>query len=253
MPAEKQVEQVAAKLKELNPGFDGKVADKKIENGIVTELSFNTDNVTDIAPVRALPKLSFLSCTGSPPNRGKLADISPLRGLSLRIFHCSHNPALSRLDALQGMPLVWIAATFTGVADITVIKDMPLKQLAIWQTRVTDLTPLKGKQCTGLNLANLNISDLSVLEGMPLQILFCSDTQVADLTPLRGMPLEILGIKDTRVTDLSPLKSLPLKELTCDFKPQRDAAVLRAIKTLQKINDQPAAEFWKKYDAGEFK
>ena len=47
-------------VRELNPGFDGKVAGydgkgtPKIENGVVTELSFLADNVTDISPVRAL-------------------------------------------------------------------------------------------------------------------------------------------------------------------------------------------------------
>ena len=37
LPAEKQVEAVAKKLQELNPGFDGKVT-PKIENGVVTKL-----------------------------------------------------------------------------------------------------------------------------------------------------------------------------------------------------------------------
>ena len=46
MPAEKQVEAVAKKLQELNPGFDGKVTaldqsqTPTIENGVVTELRF---------------------------------------------------------------------------------------------------------------------------------------------------------------------------------------------------------------------
>jgi len=47
------------------------------------------------------------------------------------------------------------------------------------------------------------------------------------------------------VTDLSPLEGLPLKEITCDFQPERDAAILRSIKTLEKINGKPAAEFLK--------
>jgi hypothetical protein len=42
---------------------------------------------------------------------------------------------------------------------------------------------------------------------------------------------------------------MPLTELGCDFKPERDAALLRSLKTLQKINDKPAAEFWKQVDA----
>ena len=56
LPAEKQVEAVAAKLKELNPGFDGKVT-PDIEDGVVTELS-SLDEVTDISPLRALKKLT---------------------------------------------------------------------------------------------------------------------------------------------------------------------------------------------------
>jgi hypothetical protein len=47
---------------------------------------------------------------------------------------------------------------------------------------------------------------------------------------------------------LAPLKDMPLKELWCDFKPARDAEILRAIKTLEKINGKPAAEFWKEVD-----
>jgi hypothetical protein len=46
------------------------------------------------------------------------------------------------------------------------------------------------------------------------------------------------------VTDLSPLKGMPLKELHCDFKPERDAEILRSITTLERINDKPAREFW---------
>ena len=38
---------------------------------------------------------------------------------------------------------------------------------------------------------------------------------------------------------------MPLKNLWCDFKPERDAAILRSIKTLEKINDKPAAEVLK--------
>ena len=59
------------------------------------------------------------------------------------------------------------------------------------------------------------------------------------------MPLTELGCAGTKVSDLSPLKGMPLKQLSCDFKPERDAEILRSIKTLETINDKPAAEFWK--------
>src|SRR5262249_26481292 len=82
MPAEEQVKAVAKKLQEHNKGFDGKVT-PKVENGIVTELQFVTDKVMDISPVQALEKLKSLTCGGSKPSKGKLADLSPLKGMSL--------------------------------------------------------------------------------------------------------------------------------------------------------------------------
>jgi len=41
---------------------------------------------------------------------------------------------------------------------------------------------------------------------------------------------------------------MPLKELWCDFQPERDAEILRSIKTLETINGKPAAEFWKEVE-----
>jgi hypothetical protein len=35
----------------------------------------------------------------------------------------------------------------------------------------------------------------------------------------------------------------------CEFKYERDAALLRSVATLEKINDKPAAEFWKEEEA----
>jgi len=42
---------------------------------------------------------------------------------------------------------------------------------------------------------------------------------------------------------------MPLKDLFGDFKPERDAELLHSIKTLEKINNKPAADFWKDVDA----
>ena len=89
------------------------------------------------------------------------------------------------------------------------------------------------------------VSDLSPLKEMKLTELLCDDTRVSDLTPLKGMPLKILNCRGTRVSDLTPLKGMPLKHLWCDFKPDRDRAILRTIKTLDQINKKPAKEFWK--------
>jgi hypothetical protein len=67
---------------------------------------------------------------------------------------------------------------------------------------------------------------------------------VADLTPLRGMSLTHLDCRTTKVSDLSPLRGMPLKALWCDFNLERDAEILRSLKTLELINGKPAKEFW---------
>jgi hypothetical protein len=89
------------------------------------------------------------------------------------------------------------------------------------------------------------VSDLSPLKGMPLKHLNFAHSQVTDLLALPGMPLVELWCNGTKVSDLSPLKRMPLKRLWCDFKPERDARILRPIKTLETINGKPAKEFWK--------
>jgi Leucine-rich repeat (LRR) protein len=184
LPPEKQVEAVVAKLKERNPGFDGKVA-HEIKDGVVTRLQFVADHITDISPVRALARLESFDCYGRGPRSGKLADLSPLASLNL-------------------------------------------KTLGIASTKVSDLRPLKDMKLSSLN---------------------CGDTAVSDLSPLAGMPLKFLVCDGGPVKDLSPLRGLPLKLIMCQFRPERDAEILRAIKTLETINNEPAAGFWKEVDA----
>src|SRR5262249_35287563 len=90
MPAEqqvraggRQVKAVVRRLKERNPAFDGTVT-PTIEDGVVTGLKFLTDDVDDISPVRALPRLEMLECDGTFPRKGKLSDLTPLRGMRLK-------------------------------------------------------------------------------------------------------------------------------------------------------------------------
>jgi Leucine-rich repeat (LRR) protein len=79
-------------------------------------------------------------------------------------------------------------------------------------------------QLTTLNISGTRVTSLEPVRGMPLQELFSGGSKVNDLTPLKDAPLRLVDVSFTGVTDLSPL---------------------RAIKTLETINSQPAAEFWK--------
>jgi hypothetical protein len=63
------------------------------------------------------------------------------------------------------------------------------------------------------------------------------------------MPLKHLNCWGTPVSDLSPLAGVPLTELDCRGTPVSDWSPLRSIKTLEHINGQPAAAFWKEVDA----
>jgi hypothetical protein len=242
LPAEKQVEAVAKKLQELNPGFDGKVmgvsgGTPQIESGVVTQFGVITDTLTDISPVRALQQLKALACWG-PFAWGKVSDLSPLKG----------------------MPLTYLRCINTRVYDLSPLKGMSLTGLECMVTLVSDLSPLKGMPLTKLNFSATAVSDLLPLREMPLEDLAFHRTPVSDLSPLNGMFLDRLDCIETQVSDLSPLEGMNLTELC--FTPKnvtKGIDVIRRMKTLKTIavgyedkHKFPPAEFWKKYDAGEF-
>ncbi|HVS35715.1 MAG TPA: protein kinase, partial [Gemmataceae bacterium] len=226
LPAEKQVNAVLAKLQELNPGFDGK-ATPQIENGAVVRLNFLTDEVSDISPLRALPTLKALICRGSGIGKGQVSNLSPLKGMKLEQLDFAYNQT----------------------SDLSPLEGMPLESLSLLSTPVAELEPLqKNLRLQNLDLGGARVSDLSAMKGMRLSYLSCRDTAVTDLSPVKGMPLTSLDCRGTQVTDFSPLKGLPLVALSGDFKLERDAELLRSIKTLVQINERPPEEFWKQLD-----
>ncbi len=247
MPAAQQVETVAAKLKERNPGFDGQVT-PVIENGVVAILSFWTDNVTDLTPVRALTGLRKLHCGGSASGKGQLADMSSLKDMKLTELQFE-NTQVSDLSPLKDMKLTVLNCNRTKVADLAPLKSTSLTKLWCGDTFVSDLAPLKDMKLTILHCVRSPVSDLSPLKNMNLTTLALDGTQVADLSPLKDMKLTHLECMRTRVSDMSPLRDIPVKTLWCDFKPERDAEILRSIKTLETINGKPAAEVLKDAEA----
>jgi hypothetical protein len=93
---------------------------------------------------------------------------------------------------------------------------------------------------------------------MPLRILALDGTGISDLAPLRGLPLRQLGLAGVPIADLSPLEGMELDSIS--FSPQavkRGLEVLRRMKSLRQIIAGSQLftpdEFWRKYDAGEFK
>lgn len=241
LPADKQLEAVSKKLMELNPGFDGKIDWPKFKDGVVAGLTIVTDNVTDITPLRALPGLTTLHCAGSAIGKGQLSDLSPLAGMKLTSLNCSFSK-VTDLSPLRGMPLTYL---FCGVSPLS------------------DLSPLEGMPLEDLNCSSSAVADLSPLRGMPLKHLDCYGTRVSDLSPLRGMPLTSLSCATGRVIDVAPLAGMKLTEI--GFSPKtvlHGMDALRGMKSLKNFGffvgkegrvSLPAEEFWKRYDAGEFR
>ena len=145
----------------------------------------------------------------------QIADLNSLKVLPLRELRCGHNP----------------------ITDISALARMPLQELFLWHTPVADITAVKG---------------------MPLRFFSITNAKVVDLTPIAGMSLETLSIDGTKIADLTPLKGMSLRHLALTPKNiTKGMAIARGMKSLETIgitwdSRMPAADFWRRYDAGEF-
>jgi serine/threonine protein kinase len=220
------------------------------------ELDLGCPKVADLSPLRgmALEKLG-LGYTA-------VRDLGPLQGLPLTRLDCGHT-AVCDLGPLQGMPLVSLSLSYAGsVSDLSPLRGMPLRELIINETRVSDLSPLQGMPLEFLNASYCGgLRNILPLKGMPLKKLWIPGTPVSDLSPLAGMSILELSIPDS-VTDLTPLQGMSIQRI--EFTPKsivKGMGVLRSMRSLTSLGEIRAAsigfqgspaDFWKKYDAGEF-
>jgi serine/threonine-protein kinase len=247
LPPEERVRAVVAELKERNKGYDGRET-HRVAGGALVEFAVSTDNVTDVAPVKALSGVTALSLRGSAAGKGKLADLAPLRGMRVESFDCSCT-AVNDLAPLRDAPLKKLHCTNTPVSDLSPLRRMGLVELWVNHTKVKDLAPLTGMPLEDFRCAGTPVGDLLPLQGARLTALAIQDTPVADLSPLAGLSLPALRLTGTRVTDLAPLRQMRVDHLTCNFNPWRDTKVLKSVPGLKTINDRPAAAFWREADA----
>jgi serine/threonine protein kinase len=155
---------------------------------------------------------------------------------------------ISPLRALDGLKKLECFGSNWGkgiLEDLSPLEGLKLTALDCSGTRVDDLSPLKSMPLATLTCSGTPVKDLSPLAGMALTTLGLDGTQVSDLTPIKDLQVSTLRIAASKVTNLAPLKNMPLKELHCDFRPERDSAILRSIKTLRTINGKPRDEILK--------
>jgi len=224
MPAKEQVHAVVKELTRLNPRFNGKVTPSFVSDKVVG-FQLQTIDVTDISPVRALPHLKSLECSGSGM-RGRLTDLSPLRGMQLTELHAAENQ-LTTILPLKGMPLEILKLDWNPINELAPLADMPLHYLVCNGTEIADLTPLKNSKLTHLGIGKTRVSSLAPLTGMKLKYLNGSETPISDWTPLKGMPLEnVMGAFDL----------------------WRDTDLLKSLTNLEQINWVPGAKLWQQFD-----
>ena len=194
MPAEKQVEAVAARLKELNPGFDGEVT-HRVEDGVVTELRFTSE-----------------------PGNGQLADLTPLRGMNLaglKILHLGEtqvsDAGLEHFKGCKSLTHLHLHGMQVSDAGLEHFKGCKsLTQLDLNGTQVSDasLEPFKGyKSLTLLALNGTQVSDVGLAhfkDCKSLRHLSLAGTRVGDagLAFFKDCKdLTLLHLNGTKVSD----------------------------------------------------
>ena len=237
----------------------------------------------DLTPLRGmkLAKLSLWNCD-------QVRDLTPLRGMPLTQLLLSGCKQVRDLTPLQGMKLHTLNLGACGqVEDLTPLQGMPLTSLDLeYCNQVRDLTSLRGIKLMSLGLPNhIADKDLTALQGMPLASVSSTFNdqaahpraaprsashlakseilrRIARPVVLKNMPLTTLNVVFCgKVQDLTPLAGLELQEICLTPKNiTKGMDVLRRMKSLKRIGvewhwekNMPAAEFWKRYDAGEFK
>lgn len=227
--------------------------------------------VADLTPLEGMPLHSLILSLDV-----KLHDLSPLKGMKLTyldLFNCEN---VRDLSPLRGMRLETVNLTGTSVEDLSVLRGMPITNLSIGgrdrrkeipliqsfaltkldisNSKIADLTPLKSMKLTQLNISGCPVKDLLPLQGMKITYLvirFCP--ALSDLSPLRGMNFGVLDLAGCGVTDLTPLAGVNMISIVLPPRVAKGTSLLRQVKNLKYINYLLVADFWKRYDKGEFK
>ena len=219
----------------------------------IEDLDLVATRIDDLGPLEGMP-LSDLNVRANRVVR----DLTPLKGMPLTSLNLDGAGRVVDIGPLQGMPLETLSLQMTAVKDLSRLKGMPLVKLDVRDTAVRDLSPLQGMPLKELNFANTDVSDVTPLRGMHLKELWLNGTKVTDLSQLKGIHFDLLGIEDTNVSDVSPLEGARLEGFYFDpGKTYKGIEVIRQMKSIVKIgqykNPMKPEDFWKKYDAGEFR
>ncbi len=234
----KSQEELEAALKAKNPRFSGPVGVGYDREGVFY-VEINDPGVEDISPLARLP----------------------LKQMP-RVNIYLEQTAVKDISVLEGLPLWKLYLTNTPVSDLSALKGLrtKMKEFNAIGSKVTDLSPLEGLDVEMIWLSECPISDIGPLQNVRVVSVTLADTKVSDLGPLKAhTTLKRLHIARTEVTDLSPLQWMNLTRLI--FTPNRIKTGIEHARDMPGLTEigidfnqrLPPAQFWPKYDAGEFK
>jgi hypothetical protein len=171
-------------------------------------------------------------------------DLTPLRGLAVHTLRISGAQEID-WHTLHSLPVAVLDLGGCGISSLgTTVPNRGLLRVR------------------SLRVAGTKISDLREIVQLPLlEELDISGTPVRNLLPLSGRRLQSLNIAGCAAAPLSVLEWMPLKTLVLtpslcpDLKANprlRSSRTLRSIRTATDPAEQTAAEFWRKFDAGDY-
>jgi hypothetical protein len=254
-------------------------------NGDLTVVRLNEGPASrlEVKDLQGLPKEAFQIATVNLWGKSEVTDkglekigrLKALQAIGLNGARIS-DAGLRHLEGLTTLATLDLASTPVTDAGLPHLLALPhLTGLSLGNCNITDAgLPYLGKlkELMSLELCSPGITGdglrhLKDLTHLRRLLLFCREvndvglnhvksiprltelsiagTAITDLTPLREMALEQLDMRDVPVKSLEPLRGLPLKRIHLDYKPKRDAAVLRSLKSLAEINGKPLEMFWR--------
>jgi len=183
-------------------------------------------------------------------------------GSEFIIWNTENVPDLSPLKLVETTALAIIGAANIDWNDILAL---PLESLDLSKCKITSLPPTQRGflRIEKLKLAGTDIENIDFVRSMPaLEDLNIRNTNVSDLSPLvYCRSLKRLVIDGLNGNGLRSLLNVPLEELTLSpmlildktgldsLRPHR---ILRVIRAPGDPAGQPAAEFWRKLDDGDY-
>ncbi|EAA0024581.1 lmo0801 family class 1 internalin, partial [Listeria monocytogenes] len=195
-----------------------------------TELDVEKNQITDIAPVANLKKLTTLLI-----NTNQITDISPVADLAnLTTFYCGNNP-ISDISAVQNLTKLSIFNCYTAnVEDISPVKNLVnLKTLSLGSNNIHDISdiekltaleylsfsnnPVENPEVIG-NLTNLNtlwlynaqIRNIDFTANLPkLKSVYLYNNQISNISEVSNWAnIEYLELNNNQITDITPVANL---------------------------------------------